>query len=643
MISPSKNLFTFWSMEPPYAEGKLRYHLGQVAMLERMAKNILAGGRSSAVICDPPVILSARARPNAEMQRETIENFIRRVGDSNIKVYLLSDLNADFRTRDEVKYGLVEAELLVSFAQFNSVSSGLQLSTQALSDLASFRSGSPKSVPLSLNVSLAKLKEHFSSDEQSLLTTLYAFKHRASWFESHHIAATAATLSILGEINADPRPPIILEADRNAYPWLVLKFLYDQAKQRANISQNYWPNLELCANVPSIDGNSFMRLSESGGCLFLDEPYKNHAAALSRLSKNFIDLLAKRFPDFITEQDARKDVSNLLGTYRTRALKEGFLKNILKTDPEDSDNVNLILGGGGAKGIALVSATDELWKHYNFTHFWGTSAGSIVAVLLGAGYTPAELGDVLTTTSFESFLDRGVFRKIWNCVRYRALHTGTRFEPWLDELLKFKLGTNARPLMKHLKKRTTVFGSQSDKGTVRYDSEGENQDTPASFAVRSSISYPFFFKPVKLYGKPVYDGGVINNFPFRQFKLSNPDTAFIGIALRSTAKNTPKVWHSMIPSTFKDLFKISTNQDEDTIFDENKDNIIVLDTNPVGTFDIALQDSEINYLIALGKHGACNFLLSRGLQDSATLEDRSKELDSLRTKLNVKGSERIHD
>ena len=59
---------------------------------------------------------------------------------------------------------------------------------------------------------------------------------------------------------------------------------------------------------------------------------------------------------------------------------------------EHERDVNLVFEGGGLKGIALVGAYSVLEERgYRPQNIAGASAGAIVAALLAAGYTAAEL------------------------------------------------------------------------------------------------------------------------------------------------------------------------------------------------------------------------------------------------------------
>lgn len=68
-------------------------------------------------------------------------------------------------------------------------------------------------------------------------------------------------------------------------------------------------------------------------------------------------------------------------------------------------NVDVVLEGGGVKGIALVGALRELCAAHTVQRVAGTSAGAIVAALLAAGYTIPELEQEMRSLDFASFQD----------------------------------------------------------------------------------------------------------------------------------------------------------------------------------------------------------------------------------------------
>src|SRR3954453_13731963 len=84
------------------------------------------------------------------------------------------------------------------------------------------------------------------------------------------------------------------------------------------------------------------------------------------------------------------------GTEKVTAISDSGVENY----------VDLVFEGGGVKGIAMVGALSVLEEHgYKPQNVAGTSAGAIVATLLAAGYTAAELRDLISNQDFSEFMD----------------------------------------------------------------------------------------------------------------------------------------------------------------------------------------------------------------------------------------------
>ena len=69
---------------------------------------------------------------------------------------------------------------------------------------------------------------------------------------------------------------------------------------------------------------------------------------------------------------------------------------------------NLVFEGGGVKGISYVGAMEILNDKgilQNIERVAGTSAGAMVAVLVGLGYTAKDISDILWDINFQNFMD----------------------------------------------------------------------------------------------------------------------------------------------------------------------------------------------------------------------------------------------
>jgi len=119
-----------------------------------------------------------------------------------------------------------------------------------------------------------------------------------------------------------------------------------------------------------------------------------------------------------------------------------------------------VFQGGGCRAAAFVGAVEEAVRSgVSFTEVAGTSAGSIVAALLGAGATPTDLRDAITHMDFGSFMgaperrtNRGIpgrilgmkFPEYADLLFDQGFHSSLPIKQWADERLAHLL-----PLEKH--------------------------------------------------------------------------------------------------------------------------------------------------------------------------------------------------
>ncbi|HWU31533.1 MAG TPA: patatin-like phospholipase family protein, partial [Marmoricola sp.] len=118
---------------------------------------------------------------------------------------------------------------------------------------------------------------------------------------------------------------------------------------------------------------------------------------------------------------------------------------------------DLVLEGGGVKGVALVGAVSALVDAgYAFERIAGTSAGAIVACVIAAmsryGEPLTSIPDVLSTLDLVAFADRGrpgtllgpltnhkfgaTAADALNVVTESGAFRGDRMETWLHGILK---------------------------------------------------------------------------------------------------------------------------------------------------------------------------------------------------------------
>ena len=288
----------------------------------------------------------------------------------------------------------------------------------------------------------------------------------------------------------------------------------------------------------------------------------------------------------------------------------------------------IVMKGGGVKGLAFAGALLELEKYFWFDRHVGTSAGSIAAVLLAAGYTPAELKKLLEEKNFRDFLDSRIWNLPWNLIFKQGLYPGESVRVWLAELLHKKISQVSEIPMSKLN-GALVYSSRRGAGTLIFDSHGERKDTPAAFAVRCSMSIPLFFFPMQVDGRDAFDGGLRNNFPLQRFLADHPGPNFIALYLGKPDNRSRRFIGS-------ELLDIVLEGEERNTVDEHIRDVVVIDTTPIGVVDFRLTSTEKEFLLRVGKAAALKFLLNRNLDDGPSPQDVEKartEAEESRTKV----------
>src|ERR1051326_3476441 len=213
---------------------------------------------------------------------------------------------------------------------------------------------------------------------------------------------------------------------------------------------------------------------------------------------------------------------------------------------EKDKKVDLVFQGGGVLGVGLVGAYSVLeQQQFKPQNVAGTSAGAIVATLIGAGYTADQVRDVINNLDFKKLTDptfvtglplvgKLVPMQVLSMLLEQGMYKGDFFLHTMRDLLKDKGITTFGDLK--------YRGPDADKDVYQYrvqviasDVSGRRLlklplDAPDQLgcdadklevaeAVRMSMSIPFFFEPVR-WPNPqtherdyIVDGGMLSNFP----------------------------------------------------------------------------------------------------------------------------------
>lgn len=306
-----------------------------------------------------------------------------------------------------------------------------------------------------------------------------------------------------------------------------------------------------------------------------------------------------------------------------------------------------VFQGGGVKAITLVGAIEEAHKQgLLFSALAGTSAGSIVAALLGAGAKPDFLEKKLSTIERNNLLSPPE-RTAWESPLYwraltRALpqtvspngyfaarfhtfggaYSSNKLERWLDSVLAELIPSAPRPLkFRDLIKPTRIVAADITTGHIKVWSSEKTPDESVAFAVRSSCSIPFFFQPTTSGMSRYVDGGLLSNLPVFAYSDSEELSQDPIIAFSLTdSEPPPKKWNSRVflSSLYSTLVGGSTrlqNSLGDTFYSIN------IDVSDIKTTDFARLSNEENVAQLLDK-GRCAFRQFMSDSHSNQLEAR---------------------
>ncbi len=193
---------------------------------------------------------------------------------------------------------------------------------------------------------------------------------------------------------------------------------------------------------------------------------------------------------------------------------------------------NLVLEGGGVKGIAYVGAMgvlDEKGILPDIVRVGGASAGAINAVLIGLGYSVREMRNVLWELDFRNFLDDswGVVRDTKRLIEEFGWYRGDFFRDWIGQVIRKKTGNENATFRDvdvwitediHPFKHMYFMGTNLSTGYAEVFSHEHTPRMAIADVVRLSMSIPLFFAAKRNFrGDLFVDGGMLDNYPVKLF------------------------------------------------------------------------------------------------------------------------------
>ena len=208
-----------------------------------------------------------------------------------------------------------------------------------------------------------------------------------------------------------------------------------------------------------------------------------------------------------------------------------------------SQTVGLVLSGGGAKGIAHIGTIRALEENgITINYIAGTSMGAIIGGLYAAGYSTEEMEEIFFHPQFENWVKGKIDEEHVYYFKQNTPNSawvGFRFDldsAQITPTIPVNLITPVQMDFVFLE----IFSAVEAVSTQNFDSLfvpfrcvatdiANNEEVVfkkgyLKDAIRASMTFPFYFRPISIENNMLYDGGMRNNFPMdvmhREF---NPD------------------------------------------------------------------------------------------------------------------------
>ena len=267
-----------------------------------------------------------------------------------------------------------------------------------------------------------------------------------------------------------------------------------------------------------------------------------------------------------------------------------------------SQKVGLVLSGGGAKGathIGVIKALEE--NGVPIDYIAGTSIGAVVGSMYAMGYTPEEMLDLFLSNEFyywqtgrveENFFyyfrkasDTPEFTKfmipIKDAIDLRTVIMPASFiNPIQMNQAFMQLFASANAYSKNdfnnlFVPFLCVASDTYNKKSIVFR-QGDLGD-----AVRASMTFPFFFKPIQKDSIPLFDGGIYDNFPVGKMKEAFKPDFIIGSSVAGNSKKKPYelTMYEQIEGMIMQHTEYSVDPKDGVIMDFDLENVSLLDFN----------------------------------------------------------------
>ena len=305
-------------------------------------------------------------------------------------------------------------------------------------------------------------------------------------------------------------------------------------------------------------------------------------------------------------------------------------------------SVALVLSGGGSKGLAHIGVIKALEENQvPIDYVGGTSIGAIIGSLYAIGLTPDEMVQIVKSENFENWVSGYITKE------YRYFFKSEYPNPDIisigfdlsDTIAKTQFPLSIIPshlmdfaFMEIYSSASALSDYDFDRLYVPFLCVGSDISNSREVvfrkgdlaqAVRASMTFPVYFRPILIDGNIMYDGGIYNNFPVERVKEQfNP--GFIIGSKAAQGNKPPDEFDIMahIENMVMEPVDYHISNSEGILIDMKFENASLIDFQRIEEF------VEIGYNTTLKLLDSIKMEIHRTGQDSADLAASREEFKS---------------
>lgn len=221
----------------------------------------------------------------------------------------------------------------------------------------------------------------------------------------------------------------------------------------------------------------------------------------------------------------------------------------------NAQKVGLVLSGGAAKGLAHVGVLKALEENdVPIDYIVGTSMGGIIGGAYAAGMSPEQIEQLVLSPRFLRWVN-GATEEGYNHFYHRSQDNPhfLKLNLSLDSTLNVHLNTSLASdvslnfALAEITAQASAISNQNFDSllvplrVVAADVFTQNEIVLSrgslSDALRATQTVPFFYNPIRVDGKYLFDGGVYNNFPVDIMQREFEPDVLIGVNVSTKVFN----------------------------------------------------------------------------------------------------------